>query len=172
MGLKIKRVDLKKDGKSVFIEFEQSAASRAGEVVDTANKQLVYKAPHEDLTNRFLKMIPHLLYRCQLVQSLPTSEDWYDNYEFQQDDRFKGILVTGVIISGADRDMIKLIGRKTTDDKQVVPLNAPLIWLDEVGDKAYPLMSIFRANYEALLKEAEAYYNGKYAAEAQVELTF
>ena len=167
MGLKIKRVDLHTTGKYVKLEFEQSAASRGGEVVDSDNKVTIHKKPHDDLANAFIRMVPHLMFLTELASVKVTRPEYFDDFAFVDEPEFKGVNVTGIVISGKDRDMIKLLGTKTTSKKQVIPLNAPVIWLEDNAENRYVLGDILRSNFSKLMDEAEKYHQGKYAVEEQ-----
>lgn len=82
MSQTIKRIDLDKGGKKVFIEFDQSAASVTGDIVDTSSKVTIKKSPHDELTNQFLKLTPHLLFLCELAKIKSTADSFFDDYEF------------------------------------------------------------------------------------------
>lgn len=172
-NLNITRVDLNKNGQSVSLVFGQTAVSKSGDDFNSDNKIKIHKEPSEDLTNAFIKLVPHLLWVTQLYGTKSVKEDFFDNYEFVGNDdmpEFKGVNVTGVIISGKDNDFVQLIGTKTTDKKEVVSISAPRVWLEDVSEKAYIHLGILAEQVNEVIKEAEAFYNGKFKPTQQQEL--
>lgn len=171
--LKIGRVDLAKDGKSVSIKFEQMVSD--GDLPFKKRGNDVFeKEPTEDLTNIFIKLIPHVLWIPQLYPTkADVDKDWFDNFTFLDNPEFPefaGINITAVVISGKDEEMVQLIGTKTNDRKEVMPLTPAKIWLDDASEKAYFHSSIVKATIEELKKEVEAFHKGKFVPAAQQSL--
>lgn len=173
MGLKIKAVRLKPNGKAVSLEFEQSAAARGGSIVDSDNKIVVHKTPHSDLSFCFVKMVPHLMFLCELAKPQVLRPEWFEDFKFLDEEEFAGVNVTGIVVSGKDRDIIKILGTKTTSKKEVIAFNSPNIWLGEDGESKYILQDVLKTNFSKLMDEAEKFHTqGKYAPEAQAEMEF
>lgn len=176
--LTFNRIDLAKSGKAVIFGFDQSMVNRAGTPVRKQHKGVtVDQPPHEDLCNVFLKFVPHLLYSIGLAKIKITRPEFYLEYKFLDDDQFKNILVTGVIVhhgKGEDESLkIKLIGQCTNDNDEISALNSPWIDLYDDSSSRYELQSIAADNYKLLIEEADAYYNkDKYAPNPQQELEF
>lgn len=172
MGLKIQRVDLKKDGKGVTLKFEQSAVGRdGGGIVDSDNNITIHKKPHDDLANCFIKMVPHLMFLSELAKPEVLRPEWFDDFKFLDDERFVGVNVTGIIVSGKDRDILRIIGTKTTSKKEAVSIIAPQVWMEEEGEAKYVLADVLRTTFSKLMDEVDKFYvKGKYAPEDQLEL--
>lgn len=172
MSIKIKRVDLAKDGKSVKFGFSQSAASKDGGIVESDYKAVtVHKGAHEDFVAAFVKMAPHLLYATELAKVTVTSPDWFTNYEFLNDDRFEGISVTGIKIVDKDESKIRLIGEKVTSNGDVCSIISPIIDLHTDDPSRYVLQSVIADNFKLFLAEASQYWDKqKYAPNPQQEL--
>lgn len=167
---KIQRVDLLKDGKAVKLTFAQSLVGKGGSLVESDNVQTRHKEPHNDLVNYFTKLVPHLVYLCELSKIESTRPEWFEDYKFLDEDAFNGFNVTGVLLSGKDMDMVKLIGTKTTTKKQVISILSPVVWLDDTSENKYLLLDILKTCVTKLMNEADLYLGGKYAPEAQGEL--
>lgn len=167
----ITRIDLPSKGDKVNITFLQTGIN-AGEPVETDNKIVIHKKPHDDLANAFLAMVPHILWISQLSPIKSVDDTYFNNFGFQDDEEFKGVNVTSIIISGKDLDFVQLIGTKTTDKLEVVSISCPKVWLDDESTKAYQYASTLREQKETLLSEAVAFYKGKYKPSDQGELEF
>lgn len=169
MAQKVRRADLVGENKVVIV-FNKSEALKDDGILETECKGMVYhKAPHTDLQNAFLAMIPHLMFGCQLAKPETFRQEYFDG-EFLDDERFEGITVTGILMVGKDYDSIKLIGRKTTTNGDVVALNSPIISLVDESDRKYPVLDILRLQVADLLKEVALFQKGKYGAGTQVEM--
>jgi hypothetical protein len=167
--VKINRIDLNKNGKSVTLTFGQTAVSKDG-TVDSDNKVTIHRAPHDDLANAFLRMVPHVLWITQLRPERLVSEDFFNDFGFTNDADFNGINVTGVAISGKDDDFVQILATKTTSRLEVIAINTPKIWLGDESTKAYSHLNILSKHVDEARKEANKFYKGKYKPELQETL--
>lgn len=105
----------------------------------------------------------------------PIDMKWFSDFASEDDPRFDGIEITGVIIQGKDAtDGVQLVGRKVMEDGGVIELKTPSIGLFNDGsDYYYPLADILSSQIETLLTEAEKFVTeGKTGATKQMEIEF
>lgn len=141
-------------------------------IVEDNDTRLRRRAAHQNLIDCFLKLVPHLMFSCQLSEPETFEKTYFDTWGFLDEPRFKGITVTGVKFVGKDEDGVKLIGRKTTTDGDVILLNGPIIYFD-TEKKKYPFSDILQETIKSLKYEVEEYYRGKYSQdERQPEFDF
>ena len=99
------------------------------------------------------KLEPHLLYSTELCDtSIILGKDidakkFFDNFEFREEERFRGLKVTGIDFIGNNDviDSVKLKGyRETqlTDKGFKVKFETPVINLDRAAENHYPLVHL------------------------------
>lgn len=166
MAKQIKRVDLLK-GDHVEILVSIQEVLKGGTIESRLTKDTVQMPAHKDLTDAFLRLVPHLMFSCRFAKPEVFSRDWFDEWDFLDDPRFEGISVTGAMVVGKEvMDGVKLIGRNTHPNGDVVAFTSPVIWLDAVADNKYPLLSYLEDHITILFAEADQYYfRKKYAVE-------
>jgi hypothetical protein len=163
MAKTINRVDLLKDG-TVYVEFEATSVLDGGRQMKDGDKKVRNVPAHDDLTNAFIKLIPHLMFGCHFyVPNHLNDEDWFEGHEYLDDERYEGISVTGVTMVGKDRQGVKLIGRKTTPHGDVVSINSPILYFSAESPKPYILHKLLKQHVDNLLAEGDAYLKGKFA---------
>lgn len=167
MARTINRVDLLPQN-GLFVDFDQSSVIDGGAIVQDGDKKTRKVPVHDDLANCFLKLIPHLMFSCQFLNPNHTNdEDWFDGLTYLNEDRYKGISVTGVVFVGKDKDEpdgVKLIGRKTTTHGDAVSINSPIIYFDPQHAKSYPLSELLGSHVDNLKAEVIEYlFKKKYA---------
>lgn len=171
MGQLIKRVDLHK-GDSISMVVKSDTALKGG-VIESKEIAVKNRMPaHKHLIEAFIMMIPHLMFGCKLAKPSTFSEEWFADHIFLQDERFEGITVTGVVVVGNDEmEGVKIIGRKTHANGDVVSLITPIIYLEAEGEHKYPMLTYLSDHLNTLFSESDQYYNKKkYGVAVQAEM--
>lgn len=167
MAKQIKRVDLlKQDHVEILVKSTEVLKGAMGGTVEVKlTKDIVSVPAHKDLVDAFVRMIPHLMFGCRLAKPEVFSKDWFEDWVFLNDPRFEGISVTGVVVVGKEQmDGVKIIGRITHPNGDVVNLITPIIWFDVNSEFKYALLSYLEDHVMMLFEEADKYYfKKKYA---------
>lgn len=176
--MKIKSIKFK--GDKTVIKFATAEQPRGyNEVVNETDDKNSDRIRHKDFQVALEKLAPHMLIRygfSNLMDRLdrPIDKKWFDDFASEDDPRFDGIEMLGIIIQGKDAvDGVQLLGQKVSDDGEVLPLKTCSIGLFNDGsDYYYPLADILSSQIETLLTEAESFVNGKTGATKQMEIEF
>jgi len=168
MSQKIKSVHFTKD--ATFIGFVESYQLRDANQVSnekTPGKQMDLPR-HADFELAMDKMKPHLLIACELQKPCDYNGNFLQTLHFndyfsdmdEEQDRFGGLELTGIIIQGKNtNDGVQLVGTKTTTFGEVIKLKTPSIALvKSIEGYNYPLLSILDVQVDTLLHEAEQYH--------------
>lgn len=176
--MKIKSIKFKND--KTLIKFFSSEQPRGyNEVIEETVDKKTDQIRHKDFQAALDKIAPHILIRGEFTNIMdrldrPIDMKWFSDFSHEDDPRFDGIEITGVIIQGKDAtDGVQLVGRKVMEDGGVIELKTPSIGLFNDGsDYYYPLADILSSQIETLLTEAESFVNGKTGATKQMEIEF
>ncbi len=170
MSIKIKSISFKKE--ETYIGFVESTAPRdSNEIVNDKNMKRSDLPRHADFERAMDKLKPHLLIACELAKAVDyqgnlLNAGHFSNFladEDEEQDRFGGLDVTGILIQGKHAaDGVQLFGTKTTSWGEVIKLKTPSIPLKRVPDGwNYDLVDILDTQIDKLLLEAELYKDRK-----------
>lgn len=122
---------------------------------------------HDDFTRAMDKFKVHLMVRSQFMEpvdrlGMQIEQAYFNDHIFEDDDRLKGIKVTGVIFTTKeDTTSFQIIGQKLTTDGQVIQLKSPVISTLSLpeGENVYnyPLRVFADEHKETLLLEAREF---------------
>lgn len=126
---------------------------------------------HDDFNRAMEKMKVHLMVRSQFAEpidrlNLPIEQAYFTEHIYEDDERFKGIDVKGVIFTTTeDTTSFQIIGSKTTTDGQIIQLKSPVISTIKLpegeGVYNYPLNVLADEHKETLILEAKEFLNYK-----------
>lgn len=123
---------------------------------------------HNDFNRAMDRFKVHLMVRSELVDAidrtgLPIDETFFSEHIFEEDERFKGVDVKGVIFTTKeDTTSFQVIGSKTTEDGEVISLKSPVISTLTLTDGYnYPLRVLADEHKETLILEAKEFLNYK-----------
>lgn len=176
--MKIKSIRFK--GDKTLIKFFQSEQPRGyNEVVEQTVDKKTDLIRHKDFQNALDRLAPHMLIRYGFTNTMdmldrPVDIEWFQDFRHEDDPRYDGIEMLGIIIQGKDAaDGVQLIGQKVSDDGAILPFKTCSIGLfNDGGDYFYPLADILSSQIETLLTEAENFLNGKTGAAKQMEIQY
>ena len=124
-------------------------------------------SPHVDLKEQFKKLSLHA---AALAEFIPTSEiNDLENFTHPDLERFH---VTGLSISGEDRDQVVLTGQKQLKTGKVLTFNTPVCRLTDIGEKAYVFNEELEIAVGKALEEVKLYLNGKTGDDNQQQIPF
>jgi len=124
-------------------------------------------SPHTDLKQQFKKLSLHA---AALAEFIPTSEITdLENFSHPDLERFH---VTGLSISGEDRDQVVLTGQKQLKTGKVLTFNTPVCRLTDIGEKAYVFNEELELAVAKALEEVKEYLNGKTGDDSQQKIPF
>lgn len=123
---------------------------------------------HDDFVRALDRFKVHLMVRSELVEPLDRlgmsiTKEYFDDHIFEEDDRFSGVEVEGVIFTTlTDTSSFQIIGSKTTEDGEVIKLKSPVIsTLTLESGYNYPLRLLADEHKETLLLEAQEFLKYK-----------
>lgn len=171
MSNKIKAIHFNKE--ATIIGFQESYQPRdANQVANETTPAKKFDLPrHADFERAMDKLKPHLLIACEYQKPQDYNGNYLQKNHFDdffadsedEEDRFGGLDMTGVIILGKNAsDGVILVGTKTTSYGEVIKIKTPSIALvkDPSGHN-YPLLDILDTQIDTLLHEAEEYRSRK-----------
>jgi hypothetical protein len=140
---------------------------------DSIEEQPTFKSNmsrHPDFNRAMEIFKAHLLIRCGFAEPLdrigqPITADYFLDHIYEDDHRFEGVEITGVIITTKkDNTGFQIIGTHTTQDGQVVKLKSPAISTLKKAEGEgynYPLIAFVDEQLDTLIIEAENYLKYK-----------
>ncbi len=153
------------------IKFGQTFQPRdQNEVVEEQPTFKSNMSRHPDF-NRALEVFkPHLLIRCGFADPVdrleqPITAEWFLEHLYEDDNRFEGVEITGIIFTTKkDQTGFQIVGTHTTVDGQIVKLKSPAISTLKKADGEgynYPLIAYVDEQIDNLTLEANEYMKYK-----------
>lgn len=147
------RVTRKKQKDYITVEYDKAEVSKEKQIFDARFKKTSDQPMSRLLSDGFDKLCGHLMFASELIDhsikldSTLDGEKWFNELKHHEDERFNGVVVTGVDFIGNDDviDSVKLYGyRETqlTEKPFKVKIETPVINLDRTAENAYPLTSL------------------------------
>lgn len=162
------------DTKTVITFNEKFTPNQHNKAVKETHQLISNMDRHEDFNRAMAKMKVHLMVRSQFAEpvdrlGLPIQQAYFADHIFEDDERFKGIDVKGIIFTTKDdTTSFQILGTKTTTDGEIIQLKSPVISTiklpDGVGVYNYPLLVLGDEHKETLLLEALEFKNYKSSA--------
>lgn len=160
-----------KKTKWTTIKFGQSFQPKGqNDVIDEEPTFKSNMSRHPDFNRAMEIFKPHLLIRCGFAEPVdrlgePITMEYFTEHIYEDDPRFEGIEITGVIITTKkDQTGFQILGTHTTVDGQVVKLKSPSIsTLSKAEGEGYnyPLISYIDEQLDTLLIECQEYMKYK-----------
>lgn len=163
--LDIKKVKIKD---LIEVEIEYDEIVKHNQKAFTINRTFhLFKEPHRELTDWFVKLKLHLAYLCEMIPVGKYNAE-YDNW--MVDETISKLEVTGFSIGGHDEYLgVTLIGKRRLNNNRVLNLVAPFTRYEDENAQY-----IYGFELEQLInsacQEVESYMEGKFAPEKQTEL--
>lgn len=120
-------------------------------------------ARHDDFKNSMSPFKVHLMIRSQFAEPLDRmgcsiEAPFFTDHIFEDDDRFKGITVKGIIFTTKDdTTSFQIVGQKLTSDGQIIQLKSPVISTIKLAEGEnvynYPLLGFAKDHIDNLLLE-------------------
>lgn len=136
--MRIKQIKFK--GEKTYIKFHNVEQPRGyNDVTEETVDKKTDLIRHKDFQNALDRLAPHILIRGEFTNTMdrldrPMTIEWFQDFSHEDDPRFEGIEVVGIIIQGKDAvDDIQLLGRKVMEDGGVIELKTPSINLYNDG---------------------------------------
>lgn len=130
-----------------LVEVSKDRQTFDANYIKTSNQPMT-----RELSDAIKKLIPHLMYGSELVDSTMKLKDnldyeaFFNKFHFQDDERFDGVEVTGVQFYGKESlDSIKIFGYKETQltaKPFKVKIETPVINLDRMEENRYALCAL------------------------------
>ncbi len=169
MKRKIKRIDLNKAG-GLTVHYQESVVTKKGTPVKSVTSDDCDKPVHQALFDSFNKLIPHLMFRCQLAKCENSTDAYFDEWKYMDDPNMEGVKVTGIVLVEGTIKGVKILGQKRTTEGDVIPIPAPIILLDQDIPNRYTFVVRVDELINNILVETENYLNNKYYDVAQQAL--
>lgn len=160
-----------KKTKWTTIKFGQRFQPRdQNEIIDEEPTFKSNMSRHNDFNRAMEIFKPHLLIRCGFAEPVdrlgqPIGADYFSQHEYEDDPKFEGIEITGIIITTKkDKTGFQIVGTHTTVDGQVVKLKSPAISTlqkQEGEGYNYPLIHYIDEQLDTLIIEANEYLRYK-----------
>lgn len=156
--MRIKKARYKK-GK-VTVTYEEQVTRDDETFTNTVTKESNIE-PHEDLPKALHKLSEHLALITEQINDL---------YDPGAGRVIAGIRVYQISLSGYDEhEGAVLCGTKTLRGDRKINLVSPFVKFEDEHEE-YQFQAEFASNVDEAVKQFEAYVNGKYAPEKQMEL--
>lgn len=135
---------------------------------------------HPDFNRAMEIFKPHLLIRCGFAEPVdrlgqPIGADYFLHHEYEDDLRFEGVEITGILVTTKkDKTGFQILGNHTTVDGQIVKLKSPPISTlkkQEGEGFNYPLIHYIDEQLDTLMLEAEQYLRYK-SNSAQLKISY
>lgn len=146
------------------IKFEQNFQPQGqNDTIDEAPTFKSNMARHPDFDRAMEKFKAHLLIRCGFAEPVdrlgkPIEASYFTNHIYEDDQRFEGVEITGIIFTTKkDQTGFQIIGTHTTEDGQIVKLKSPVISTLKKQDGEgynYPLLAFADEHKDTLELEA------------------
>lgn len=171
--MKYSRIQLthKKNKTLVKVFYSQTEVTLAGD-----NHENEYTKKTDQFMSKSLQHCvdvfkPHLLFASELAGdkiNLDENMDymkWFNESNWEQDERFQGVEITEVQFIGSDTlDSVKIKGYRETQNTEKpfkVNIETPVINLARDSEYAYAMVTILDEQADSLLIELEEYVKGK-----------
>lgn len=155
------QVTTKKKRDYIKLSFGKVEVSKEKQMFDARFTKQSDQPMSRALSDALDKLAPHLLYATELctteiiLDEKLDARKWFDEFQFNEEERFQGLKITGVEFIGNNDvvDSVKLSGYRETQLTEKgfkVPLETQVINLDRTAETHYALVVILEEQIEAL----------------------
>lgn len=162
MALKFTEIQIKKRGKNhkIIAKWASTEVGQNGTWSPKWTKES-NQFLSADLNNCIERVIPHLMWGGEYISEEINLDGelnynkWFNEHQYQDDDRFNGVVVTKIQFIGNEAlDAVKIWGHKVTERTEKpfkAPLETPVLSLMRGGDYQYPLVVLLDEHMNNLL---------------------